>query len=208
MGYRFDEEARIGNFSMRVRLKSLICCLLAVVSLCLSVTVAQAQSTEPGQSSPPPFLDRTRSTDITEPGATAYSVWNGGRNQRHHVWFRVLGGDAKYQQRLRVYKEYADPRPPNELPPEENIVQEIASNQPTGWYDLGFESEFVTYYFDGDHRDTSREPWDDAYAVRVKSATYQNGDLYDIRFEDQETLDDYNDLEIEVALVRGQRFPG
>ncbi|MBE7383907.1 MAG: hypothetical protein F6J95_021130 [Leptolyngbya sp. SIO1E4] len=156
---------------------------------------------------PPSLADRITSFDIERPTATAFSIWNSAQNQRHEVWFRVLGGDALFQQRLRVYKEQAQPRPSDELPPSSELIHEFESNGPSGWYFLGFESDFHTYYFDGDNRPNSNVRWDNAKAVRAQKTAYNNGDLYEISFEDLNTLDDYNDLEVEVVLIHGQRFP-
>jgi hypothetical protein len=182
---------------------------LTLTTLLLIIATASAQSPlGEDLSAPPPLVSLQRSVDIeTAPDATAFSLWTGGPNLRHEVWFRVLGGDALWQQRLQVYKEQAPPRPINELPPPSEQVLERIGNQSSDWVYLGFESEFFTYYFDGDHWSPPTGDWEEAYGVRARKRIYDNGDLYEILFEDQYRLDDYNDLEIEVVLVRGQRFP-
>jgi len=156
---------------------------------------------------PPNFTQYVTSFNIERPDATAYALWNAGENQRHEVWFRILGGDALYQQRLQVYKEQALPRSPDMLPPESERVYEIEGNRFSDWYFLGFESEFYTYYFDGDNRPVGVSNWENAKAVRVRKTVYNNGELYEISFEDLNTLDDYNDLEVEVVLIHSQRYP-
>lgn len=193
---------------MGIRFRSLALAAIAAIFTLLLGTIAYPQTAAPSTDGTPPLLiNASQSVDVTRPNATAYSLWTGGTNLRHEVWFRVLGGDALYQQRLRVYKEQAPPRPINELPPESNQVLERLGNSPSPWYRLGFESEFFTYYFDGDYQYANIAPWDDSFGVRVIKTVYENGDLYDIRFEDQNQLDDYNDLEIEVVMIRGQRIP-
>ncbi len=189
------------------RLWWLVC--LTVATLLLLVATASAQNPlGEDLSAPPPLVSLQRSDEVeTAPDATAFSLWTSGPNLRHEVWFRVLGGDAQWQQRLQVYKEQAPPRPINELPPSSEQVSQILGNQSSDWVYLGFESEFFTYYFDGDHWSPQAGTWGEAYGVRAHKRVYGNGDLYEIRFEDQYRLDDYNDLEIEVVLVRGQRFP-
>ncbi|HEY9887181.1 MAG TPA: hypothetical protein V6D02_02205 [Candidatus Obscuribacterales bacterium] len=151
---------------------------------------------------PPPLEGLVHSFNLDQPEATAYSLWNVGQSQRHEVWFRVLGGDADYRQRLRVYKEQAPPREPDTLPPPSELVYEQADNIASEWVFLGTEDSFFTYYFDGDNRPNDSSSWGHAEAVRVSKTIYTNGDLYEISFEDLNTLDDYNDLEIEVLLVR------
>lgn len=174
-------------------------CLLAAI---LTLNLWHSQPSQAQIGDRPPFLmERIDSFDIYKPTATAYSIWNSDDNPGHQVWFRILGGDAQYQQRLRVYKEQAPPRPNDELPPSSEQVFELANNEPSQWYFLGAESAFHTYYFDGDSRPFPAAGWGNAKAVRAKRTAYENGDLYEIRFEDVPVLDDYNDLEIEVVLI-------
>ncbi|MEM9502725.1 MAG: hypothetical protein AAGA01_02070 [Cyanobacteria bacterium P01_E01_bin.43] len=154
------------------------------------------------QSGPPRLQQVIHSFDIERPEATAYALWNAGQEQRHEVWFRILGGEADFQQRLRVYKEQAPPRSPDMLPPESNIVYEVANSNSSDWFFLGTEGSFFTYYFDGDNRPNGNVGWDHSEAVRVRKTIYSNGDLYEISFEDLNLLDDYDDLEIEVILIR------
>lgn len=175
----------------------------ALLAASLMTAVVQPRSLQAQNAGTPPVLRQVvHSFDIEQPEATAYALWNAGENQQHEVWFRILGGDADYQQRLRVYKEQAPPRLPDKLPPTSEIVFEMESNTISNWVYLGTESEFFTYYFDGDNRPDGTVGWDHSKAVRVRKTIYNNGDLYEISFEDLNTLDDYNDLEIEVVLVR------
>lgn len=170
----------------------------AVVTAVLPLRSLQAQTT----SAPPPLQQLIHSFDIREPDATAYALWNEGQSTRHEVWFRVITGEADYQQRLRVYKEQAPPRSPEELPPLSTLVYEVENNNPSPWFFLGTESGFFTYYFEGDNRLNATIDFENAHAVRVQKSIYRNGDRYEISFEDIAELDDYDDLEIEVVLIR------
>lgn len=170
----------------------------ALTAAMLQPMSVQAQTS----ATPPPLTQIIHSFDVEQPEATAYALWNSGETQRHEVWFRVLGGEADYQQRLRVYKEQAPPRSPDMLPPASELVYETANNGTTPWFYLGAEGDFFTYYFDGDNRPIGNLDWDNAEAVRVRKTIYTNGDLYEISFEDLNQLDDYDDLEIEVVLLR------
>ena len=186
--------------------------VVALMAIALVLTLGTAQAQMPSQPSdgetPPMLLNRLRYFDVeTEPDATGFALWPSGRNTRHEVWYRIIGGDALFEQRLRVYKEPAPPRPIDELPPSDRQVDEIFSNRGTGWRYLGFEGEFFTYYFEGDHRRLGADTWDNAYATRASKTVYENGDRYEILFEDQASLDDYNDLEVEVVMLRRHRFP-
>ena len=169
-----------------------------VVTAVTPLRSLQAQTT----SSPPPLQQLIHSFDVREPEATAYALWNEGQSTRHEVWFRVTSGEADYQQRLRVYKEQAPPRSPEELPPLSTLVYEVENNNPSPWYFLGSESGFFTYYFEGDNRLRDPLNFENAHAVRVQKSIYRNGDRYEISFEDIRELDDYDDLEIEVVLIR------
>lgn len=170
----------------------------AVVTAVMPLRSLQAQTT----SSPPPLQQLIHSFDISQPEATAYALWNAGQSERHEVWFRVLSGEADFQQRLRVYKEQAPPRSPDTLPPLSTLVYEVENNDPSPWYFLGTESGFFTYYFEGDNRLIGASDFENAHAVRVQKSIYRNGDRYQISFEDIPELDDYDDLEIEVILIR------
>ncbi len=134
--------------------------------------------------------------------ATAYSVYITNTAAPHQMWYRISGGDALFRQRLRVYQENAGPRPINQLPPESELQQEITTNTPTGWFVFPSETGIFTYYFDGDNRLTPDSPWRDAFGVKVQRTRYSNGNLFQIAFEDQESLDDYNDLELEVVIIQ------
>lgn len=187
---------------MSARLRSWIIAGVCFIIALLAMTLLQSRPLQAQVGDRPPFLmDRIDGFDIFQPTATAFSIWNSDDNPGHQVWFRILGGDAQYQQRLRVYKEQAPPRPIDEIPPISELVLELEDNQPSDWYFLGTESVFYTYYFDGDNRPPGFVNWDNAKAVRGKRTAYANGDLYEISFEDLNTLDDYNDLEVEVVLI-------
>ncbi|PSR12680.1 hypothetical protein C8255_26285 [filamentous cyanobacterium CCP3] len=151
----------------------------------------------------PPLGNLVREYDVvTMPTATAYSVYTTNTTTPHQVWYRIYGGEALFRQRMRVYQENAAPRPINQLPPESELRQEVTNNDPTRWYSFPPEAGVFTYYFDGDNRLTARSPWRDAFGVRVKRTRYANGNRYDIAFEDQNSLDDFNDLKLEVVIIQ------
>ncbi len=175
---------------------------LGALMLCLGIVQARAPQAQIGPPMPPPLQQLITSFDLLEPEATAYAIWNEGQTQSHEVWFRILGGEADYEQRLRVYKEQAAPRSPTMLPPSQTIAYELASNQSTEWVSLGTERAFFTYYFEGDNRLIGDPNWHNATAVSVRKSVYNNGDRYEINFEDIELLDDFDDLIVEVVLVR------
>lgn len=185
---------------MGIRLNARL--ILGVIMTALLISMGQPRSLQAQtNNSPPSLVGRIDSVDIAQPDATAFAIWDANENQRHEVWFRIIGGDALYQQRLRVYEEDALPRATNVLPPRSQLAHEIEGNRSSDWYFMGFKSGFHTYYFDGDNRPNSFFSWDNAKAVRAQKTIFSNGDLYEISFEDLNTLDDYNDLEIEVVLV-------
>jgi hypothetical protein len=139
---------------------------------------------------------------VLMPEATAYSVFTTDANTPHQVWYRISGGDALFRQRLRVFTENAPPRPMNQLPPQSELQHEITTNAPTGWFNFPVQRGVVTYYFDGDNRVSPNSPWRDAFGLKVTRRRYGNGYAFHLGFEDQEILDDYNDLEIEVVIIQ------
>jgi hypothetical protein len=181
--------------------KRLLAVLLAIGVALAIATASYAQSPLGTTTQPPPLVNRIRQYEpVYRPGATAYMLWTSG-GQPHQVWFRVLGGDALYEQRLDVYKENAGPRFDNILPPISTLVHSLLGNRPTGWYNLGSEIGTFSYYIDGDHRKAPNAPWEDNEGVRMRQTSYENGELFDISFEDIVDLDDYNDLEVEVVII-------
>ncbi len=78
----------------------------------------------------------------------------------------------------------------------------MLSNGPTGWFQFPATAGVVTYDFDGDHRLTTSQPWEDAFGLKVRRIRYANGDLYELGFEDRDILDDFNDLELQVAILQ------
>ncbi|PZU95245.1 MAG: hypothetical protein DCF32_22525 [Leptolyngbya sp.] len=153
--------------------------------------------------SPPPLGGVVREYEmLSMPTATAYSVYTTNVTTPHQVWYRIYGGSALFRQRLRVYQENAGPRPINQLPPESELKEEITNNDPTRWYRFAPEADVFTYYFDGDNRLTARSPWRDAFGVKVRRTRYTNGNRYEVAFEDQDSLDDFNDLRIEVVILQ------
>lgn len=173
------------------------------ISILLTPHGSLAQSTGPTiiNASPPLYGEFRTVGPVVRPGATGYSVFTLSEASPHEVWYRVSGGDALYLQRLQVYTENARPRPQNELPPESNRVHDLLTNEPTGWYLLDIQRGPYTYYFDGDHRRFRNAPWRDALGTVAVRTDYTNGSLYQIQFEDIPELDDYDDLQIEVAVV-------
>lgn len=186
--------------------RSLLYSLVVVVISALLIAIPLATHT-PAQvtSSPnsPPLRNLIQEFEpVLMPGATAYSLFTTDASSSHQVWYRISGGDALFRQRLRVYRENAGPRPQNELPPDSARQQELLSNTPTGWFMFPAETGVFTYYFDGDHRSRTGAGWDDAFGLKVRRVRYGNGNLYDLGFEDQDSLDDFNDLELQVVILQ------
>ena len=178
--------------------------LVAVgVAMLLALPLGLRAPAQQAAGGSPPLGSLVREYEVvTMPSATAYSVYTTNTATPHQVWYRVSGGDALFRQRLRVYQENAGPRPINQLPPESERRQEITTNNPTRWFLLQREAGVFTYYFDGDNRLTANSPWRDAFGTRVRRTRYTNGNRYEIGFEDHESLDDYNDLELEVVIIQ------
>lgn len=172
------------------------------VALLLALPLGLPAPAQTAAGSPPLSGPVREYEPVIMAGATAYSVYTTNTNVPHQVWYRISGGDALFRQRLRVYQENAGPRPQDQLPPESELSRELTTNAPTRWFIFPPETGVFTYYFDGDNRVTANSPWRNAFGVKVRRLRYGNGNLFQIGFEDQETLDDYNDLEIEVAIIQ------
>jgi hypothetical protein len=172
--------------------------IFLVGGLWLTPTPAQQSS-----SSSPPLRNLVREfAPVTMPDATAYVVYTTSAEVPHQVWYRVSGGDALFRQRLQVYQENANPRPLNQLPPESELKQTILTNEPTEWFVFPPEQDIFSYYFDGDNRPTPDSPWENGRGLVVQRTRYENGNLFQLGFEDKLILDDFNDIIVEVAILQ------
>ncbi|NJL47832.1 MAG: hypothetical protein HC929_10550 [Leptolyngbyaceae cyanobacterium SM2_5_2] len=176
---------------------------VAIAALLIAVPLALHSRAQSSSTGSPPLRDLVQEyAPVVMPKATAYSVFTTEPSTRHQVWYRISGGDALFRQRLRVFKENARPRPQNQLPPTSELRQELTTNTPTSWFVFPAETGIITYYFDGDHRTSPNGPWEDAFGLKVTRTRFANGNLYKLGFEDQASLDDYNDLEVQVAILQ------
>jgi hypothetical protein len=151
----------------------------------------------------PPLRNLVREYDpVTMPDATAYVVYTTSTSVPHQVWYRVSGGDALFRQRLQVYQENAGPRPTNQLPPDTELKQTITTNTPTGWFAFPVEQDVFSYYFDGDNKPTPNSDWLNGKGIVVKRTRYENGNVFELGFEDKVILDDFNDIIVEVAIIQ------
>jgi hypothetical protein len=178
--------------------------LVALFAIALLVgPLGNSVPAQQSSTSTPPLRNLVREYDsVTMPDATAYVVFTTSATEPHQVWYRVSGGDALFRQRLQVFQENAGPRPMNQLPPETELRQTILTNQPTGWFVFPTEEDIFSYYFDGDNRPTPASDWLNGRGIVVKRIRYENGNLFQLGFEDQVSLDDFNDLIVEVAIIQ------
>ncbi len=185
--------------------RSVLYSLVVVVIAALLMIVPLASRAPAQVSSPnsPPLRNLIQEFEpVVMPGATAYSLFTTDMAAAHQVWYRISGGDALFRQRLRVYQENAGPRPQNQLPPDSARQQELLSNTPTGWFMFPAATGVFTYYFDGDHRSGGGQNWEDAFGLKVQRTRFANGNLFELGFEDQDNLDDFNDLELQVVILQ------
>jgi len=179
--------------------------VVVITALLMAIPFAtQAPAQTPNPNSPPLRNIVQGYEPVFMAGASAYSVFTTDTASAHQVWYRISGGDSLFRPRLRVYQENAGPRPQNQLPPDSARRQELLSNDPTGWFMFPATTGISTYYFDGDHRSRGSQEWQDAFGLKVQRTRYANGNLYELGFEDQESLDDFNDIEIQVVILQPQ----
>jgi hypothetical protein len=177
--------------------------VVAIAALLIAIPLALHSRAQSSTTGSPPLRELVQEyAPVIMPEATAYSVFTTDPGASHQVWYRISGGDALFRQRLRVFKENAGPRPQDQLPPISELRQELTSNTPTGWFVFPAETGIITYYFDGDHRTSSGSPWENAFGLKVTRTRFANGNLYELGFEDQASLDDYNDLEVQVVIIQ------
>ena len=189
------------RFSSRSWVYSLV--VVVIAALLIAVPLATHSWGQSSSSSSPPLRGLVREYEpVVMPAATAYSVFTTTPDSAHQVWYRISGGDALFRQRLRVYQENAAPRPQNQLPPESARKQELTTRNPTGWFVFPPAQGVFSYYFDSDHRTGANSTWENAFGVKVKRTRFANGNLFELGFEDQSTLDDFNDLEIQVVILQ------
>ncbi len=179
-------------------------CLVALFAIALFFgPLGQTVPAQQSSTTSPPLRNLVREyAPVTMPDATAYVVYTTSALEPHQVWYRISGGDALFWQRLQVYQENAGPRPINQLPPETELRQTIQTNNPTEWFVFPPEQDIFSYYFDGDNRPTPGSDWQNGRGLVVKRTRYENGNLFELGFEDKVILDDFNDLIVEVAIIQ------
>lgn len=125
----------------------------------------------------------------------------------HQAYFRVKCGKARYFQRCLVYMRGANATVTDVLgaPPDWVLGGDYVP-YPSDWLKYPPQSDGRTYFFAGEHRSPAESVWRWDAAVGHRYEIYDNGTLATVQWDDTGGDRDFNDLIVEVAVVRRRFF--
>jgi hypothetical protein len=127
----------------------------------------------------------------------------------HQAYFRVKCGKAAFFQRCLVYMRDGQPSLTvvlGALP--DWVLGGDYRPYPSDWLKFPPQRGSRTYFFAGEHRDPTGSVWRWDAAVGHTYDIYDNGTLATVQWDDTGGDRDFNDLVVEVAVVRRSRYFG
>jgi hypothetical protein len=129
----------------------------------------------------------------------------GGKFAAHQIYFRVQCGHASFFQRCTIYKRnFFDPPNPGDMP--DYVLGGDFQPRPSNWAKFPVRNGLGVYFFMGQRRDPATPNWMADAAVGHSFDTYDNGTLSTVRYDDTGGDRDFDDLILEVAVVRRRTF--
>lgn len=126
----------------------------------------------------------------------------------HQTYFRVKCGKSAFFQRCLVYMRGASATVTDVIgAPPEWVLGGDYLPYPSDWLKYPPQFEGRTYFFAGEHRNPAEAAWRWDDAVGHSYEIYDNGTLATVRWQnDDAASQDFDDLIVEVAVVRRRRF--
>jgi hypothetical protein len=125
----------------------------------------------------------------------------------HQAYFRVKCGRAAYYQRCLVYMRGASASSTDVLgAPPDWVLGGDHRPYPSDWLKYPPQADGRIYFFAGEHRNPSQAAWRWDEAVGHVYDVYDNGTLATIQWDDTGGDRDFDDLIVEVAVVRRPRY--
>jgi hypothetical protein len=125
----------------------------------------------------------------------------------HQAYFRVKCGKAGFFQRCLVYMRDATASVTDVLGAPPNwVLGGDYLPYPSDWLKFPPQSDGRMYFFAGEHRDPAQSVWRWDAVVGHSYDIYDNGTLATVQWDDTGGDRDFDDLIVEVAVVRRRRF--
>ena len=121
----------------------------------------------------------------------------------HQCYFRVLCGEAGFFQRCLVYMTPDANIPPPILEhfPPNFVLGGDYTPRPSDWQSFPTQSGQRFYWFFGQNRNPATTTWQPDALVRHSYSIYDNGTLSVVQYDDTGGDRDFDDFELEVAIV-------
>lgn len=126
----------------------------------------------------------------------------------HQTYFRVACGQAAFYERCLVYMTTDTTVPPpilQEFPPQ-FVLGGDYNARPSDWYKFPTQGGQRFYWFFGQFRNPATPDWEPDFGVGHIYDIYENGTLSTVRYDDNGSDKDFNDLVMEVAIVGRQSW--
>ena len=138
---------------------------------------------------------------------TEFAPWEAGKVLTHQTYFRVKCGKAAFHQRVCVWMTPANTNPPPliGLPPD-FVLGGAHVPVPSDWQKFPVRSSDTWYWFAGEHKPPEETAWRRDAAVGHSFDIYDNGTLSTVGWDDTGGDRDFNDVVVEVAVVRRSNF--
>jgi hypothetical protein len=124
----------------------------------------------------------------------------------HQAYFRVKCGNAGFFQRCLVYMRNGGSVTDVLGMPPDWVLGGDYLPYPSDWLKYPPQQGGRIYFFAGEHRDPAQTAWRWDEAVGHTYDIYDNGTLATVQWDDTGGDRDFNDLVVEVAVVRRRRF--
>lgn len=125
----------------------------------------------------------------------------------HQLYFRVKYGEAAHHQRVSVWMSpTGSPPPPFTGLPPDYVLGGAFPPTPSDWQKFPVQSGAKDYWFAGEHKPAAASTWSRDSGVGHSYDRYANGTLSTVGWDDTGEDFDFNDLVLEVAVVRRHSF--
>jgi hypothetical protein len=134
---------------------------------------------------------------------TEFPPWDASGYLPRQAYFRVKCGRAAFHERVKVWmRRELDPTILAGLMPDWVLGGDFRP-YPSDWLKFPPQTGEMYYFFSGEYRDPSRPDWQNDASV---GHIYDNGTLSTVGWDDTGGDRDYDDVILEVAIVRRKPY--
>jgi hypothetical protein len=125
----------------------------------------------------------------------------------HQIYARIKCGEAAFFQRVRAWMAPFNTNPIALLGvPPDFVLGGDQTPYPSDWVKFPVQSGLKDYWFMGEHRNPNGGSWTGDASVGHSYDRYTNGTLSTVGWDDTGGDLDYDDLQMEVAVVYRRRY--